>query len=77
MEPKQAQNGDEMLSISAAAQIAGVHVGTLRRWEKTGRLRPARTPGGQRRYRRRDVVELLQPTAPTGSVDAEATGGAR
>lgn len=74
MEPKQAQTGDEMLSISAAAHLAGVHVGTLRRWEENGRLRAARTPGGQRRYRRADILELLTPD-PAALADAE--GGAR
>jgi predicted site-specific integrase-resolvase len=36
--------------ISVAARALGVSTSTLRRWESTGRLTPARTEGGQRRY---------------------------
>lgn len=33
-----------------AAEILGVHVSSLRRWESEGKLKAIRTPGGQRRY---------------------------
>jgi predicted site-specific integrase-resolvase len=36
--------------IGVAATTLGVFVSTLRRWEASGRLTPARTEGGQRRY---------------------------
>jgi excisionase family DNA binding protein len=38
-----------------AAQILGVHVSSLRRWESEGRLKAIRTPGGQRRYLLKEV----------------------
>jgi excisionase family DNA binding protein len=37
--------------ISEAAKILGKHPNTLRRWEKEGKLKPARTSGGHRLYR--------------------------
>jgi predicted site-specific integrase-resolvase len=40
----------KFVSISVAATALGVSTSTLRRWEATDRLTPARTEGGQRRY---------------------------
>jgi DNA-binding transcriptional MerR regulator len=49
------------VSISAASQISGVEVYTLRYWEKEFYpfLNPSRTPGGQRRYRPEDIQTVL------------------
>lgn len=41
--------------IRTAAQALGVSTSTLRRWDITGKLKPSRTIGGQRRY---DLDEL-------------------
>jgi len=41
---------DRFLSIGAAAEVLGVSISTLRRWETEGRLVPERTAGRQRRY---------------------------
>jgi len=41
---------DKILAISEAADILGVSVTTLRRWEKEGKLTSERTPAGHRRY---------------------------
>lgn len=49
----------ERVAIGKAARVAGVSIATLRRWEEQGRLKPDRTPGGQRRYRVGDVEALL------------------
>lgn len=48
--------------ISVAAELAEVHPQTLRTYERKGLIRPARTPGGTRRYSDRDVerVRLIQ-----------------
>jgi excisionase family DNA binding protein len=59
-ESKHTETEDDMLSISAAAQIIGVHVDTLRRWEEAGRIIVRRTPTGHRRYRRADVEAILE-----------------
>lgn len=46
----------KLVPISAAAKTPGVSVRTLRRWEASGRLVPARTASRQRRY---DLAALL------------------
>lgn len=38
------------MSIGEAAKFLGVSPGTLRRWEKEGKIEPNRTAGGTRRY---------------------------
>jgi len=47
------------LRIGDAAEILGVGVDTLRRWEEEGRLTAERTPGGQRRVPISEVTRLL------------------
>jgi MerR family transcriptional regulator, heat shock protein HspR len=44
--------------ISVAAEMSDLHPQTLRAYERDGLLLPARTPGGTRRYSRRDVERL-------------------
>ncbi len=41
---------DRILSISSAAKLLGVSITTLHRWEAEGKLFPARTAAGHRRY---------------------------
>jgi putative resolvase len=49
-----------LLPISALAKAIGVSVGTLRRWDKDGVLKPkVRTAGGHRRYELTDVLHTL------------------
>lgn len=45
--------------IGEAAEILGVRVETLRRWEREGRLATTRTAGGQRRVPTAEVARLL------------------
>lgn len=47
--------GMDEVPISVAAKEIGVAPSTLRRWERDGIIKPARSPGGQRRY---DLDEL-------------------
>ena len=50
----------EVLRPSEVARVLRIHVGTLRRWDKEGKLHPlARSEGGHRRYARADVLALL------------------
>jgi MerR family transcriptional regulator, heat shock protein HspR len=44
--------------ISVAAEMSELHPQTLRAYERDGLLEPFRTPGGTRRYSRRDVERL-------------------
>jgi len=45
--------------IGEAAEMLGVSVESLRRWEKGGRLRVIRTPGGQRLVPMAEVQRLM------------------
>lgn len=48
----------EFFVISAAAELTGMHAQTLRTYDRLGLVSPARTPGGGRRYSRRDITTL-------------------
>lgn len=43
---------------SVASELAGMHPQTLRIYERRGLVRPARTPGGNRRYSEADIEQL-------------------
>jgi molybdopterin-binding protein len=49
-----------ILRVGQAAEMLGVSVETLRRWELDGRLAMARSAGGQRLVRIADVSRLLE-----------------
>lgn len=51
----------EWLSLSEAADILGVHPGTVRNWADKGYLPVSRTIGGHRRFRR-DEIQLWKHT---------------
>jgi molybdopterin-binding protein len=57
--------------IGEAAEILGVRVETLRRWEREGKLGTERTSGGQRRVPAPEVARLLSEGR------ASQTAGAR
>ena len=40
----------KMLSIKETAAYLNVSQDTLRKWDRAGKLRPLKTPGGHRRY---------------------------
>ena len=48
----------DLYTIQEVSSILGVSPKTLRRWEETGRIKPIRTAGNQRRYRLEDVKKL-------------------
>ncbi len=51
----------KLISISEAAQLLGVSIQTLRRWDISGRLKATRTgPRGHRYYQQSDISEFLQ-----------------
>jgi len=52
-----------LIRPAEAARLAGVDIRTLARWVADGKLPARRTVGGQRRYRRADVIALLNATA--------------
>jgi excisionase family DNA binding protein len=53
----------DLLPIGQVAAIFNVSVKTVRNWEDAGKLAAIRTPGGQRRFRRSDVLALTDPAS--------------
>src|SRR5260221_9470903 len=47
-------------SISTAARLAGMHVNTLRKYERHGLIAPGRTAGNQRSFTQQDLARLEQ-----------------
>lgn len=57
---------EEHYPLRKTAEILGVHPITLRRWEKTGKIRCISTPSGQRRFPRSEILRLLGEDLPSG-----------
>ena len=49
-----------LFSITAAAELAGMHPQTLRQYDRLGLVTPTRTAGRTRRYSMKDVVHLRE-----------------
>lgn len=47
-------------TMSAAAELTGVHPQQLRRFEQAGLLQPARSSGGTRRYSDADLAQVAR-----------------
>ena len=61
----------EWLTLGQAAKYLGVAQSTIRKWSDLGRVPAFYTPGGHRRFRRRDLDMFLEhsgpaPREPTG-----------
>jgi DNA-binding transcriptional MerR regulator len=53
-------NRNSHFSISVAARLTGLHVNTLRKYERHGLIAPERTAGNQRSFSADDVARLAQ-----------------
>jgi excisionase family DNA binding protein len=62
---------NEWLSLSAAAELLGVHPNTVRLWSDKGMLPVHRTQGGHRRYKREEVLLWAQTARETHIVHPE------
>jgi excisionase family DNA binding protein len=60
----------DWLTLGQAAKFLGVAQSTIRKWSDQGRVPAFYTPGGHRRYRRRDLENFLDRSGPGGK-----TGG--
>ena len=49
---------EELIFISTAARMLGMHPQTLRKYERLGLVRPARTIGSMRLYSREEIERL-------------------
>lgn len=54
---------DELITLEEAAKILKVHTQTLRRWDKSGKLKAIRIGSrrgiGDRRYRKKDIQAYI------------------
>jgi excisionase family DNA binding protein len=57
----------DWLTLGQAAKFLGVAQSTIRKWSDQGRVPAFYTPGGHRRYRRRDLEMFLDRSGPGGS----------
>jgi excisionase family DNA binding protein len=57
----------DWLTLGAAAKYLGVAQSTIRKWSDVGRVPTFYTPGGHRRYRRRDLDAFLERSGPVAS----------
>ena len=51
---------EQLINIAEAARLLGVCKATLRDWDKSGVLKPIRTPGNHRRYRLSDIHRVQE-----------------
>ncbi|HEY3921523.1 MAG TPA: response regulator [Gaiellaceae bacterium] len=56
----------EWLTLGQAAKFLGVAQSTIRKWSDQGRVPAFYTPGGHRRYRRRDLELFVDRSGPAG-----------
>ena len=59
-------NEPDWLTLGQAAKFLGVAQSTMRKWSDQGRVPAFYTPGGHRRYRRRDLDAFLERSGPGG-----------
>src|SRR5690349_845839 len=52
-------NEAKLLSIGKTATLLGVHIDTLREWDKDGKLTPVKTFGNHRRYKVSDLNAFM------------------
>jgi excisionase family DNA binding protein len=57
-------NEPDWLTLGQAAKYLGVAQSTIRKWSDLGRVPAFDTPGGHRRYRRRDLDAFLERSGP-------------
>src|SRR6476619_6311406 len=60
------RDDSEWLTLGQAAKVLGVAQSTIRKWSDQGRVPAFYTPGGHRRYRRRDLETFLERSGPAG-----------
>src|SRR3989344_8391242 len=61
---QQLLSNNNLLKIGQAAKTLGVHIDTLRRWEKAGKITAIKTSGGTRLYSL-DELNRIQPNTIT------------
>lgn len=53
-------NMENLINMEEASRYLNVSKETLRRWDREGKLKPLKTPGGHRRYKLSDLEQMMQ-----------------
>ena len=69
----QGNDGADWLTLGQAAKYLGVAQSTIRKWSDQRRLLAFYTPGGHRRYRRRDLDAFVSGSANSSGPRARGT----
>lgn len=66
-----------LITASEVADRLGVHVESVRRWTREGKLAAVRLPSGRCRYRAEDLASLVGPSRSASDVEALAAESSR
>ena len=66
-------DGSDWLTLGQAAKYLGVAQSTIRKWSDNGRLPAFYTPGGHRRYQRRDLDAFVSGSGSASTSRARGT----
>ncbi len=72
---KEEKNQDTLLPISDVAKKLGVSIQTLRRWDKSGRLKAERAADGARMYPAKQVKDIIANGLPAEVNETEGSKG--
>ena len=64
---------EQLLTLSEVAKILHVSHTTLRTWDKQGKLRCSKTPGGHRRYLKSQIETMFNYTTQPEETQDETT----
>jgi len=59
---------EKLYTVKQASEILGVHPKTIQKWDREGKIRVVRTPGGRRRIPESEIKRLLGETTENGLI---------
>lgn len=59
---------ERLYTVKQASEILGVHPKTIQKWDREGKIRVVRTPGGRRRIPESEIRRLLGETTENGLI---------
>ncbi len=59
---------EKLYTLKQASEILGAHPKTIQRWDREGKIRVVRTPGGRRRIPESEIKRILGETSENGLV---------
>ncbi len=62
----------KLFTIGEISEILGVSIGTLRRWEKTGKIKSVKTTGGHRRYQLTEIERITNINHAKAVIETQA-----